>query len=133
MGCLEKPIGRCRNGAWRAALAMLAFLCFGVNSGIWRPAMFPLNMTACCQANLDVWSLFHQFQSIDVAALQEPWCLVPCLVSGPTLGIWWKDMCPSTLWVKEQRPRGQLNRKSTFLFSLERGPRFFGSDQHRTL
>ena len=72
VGCLERPVDRHRHGAWRAAWVMLAFLRFGVHSGIWRPAMFPRNKTAscgpCCQANLDLWGLFHRFQLTDVAA-----------------------------------------------------------------
>lgn len=70
-GCLEKAIERCRHGAWRAAWGMLAFLCFGVNSGIWRPAVFPLNKTACCQANLLLGG-FSIARPTAVAALEEP-------------------------------------------------------------
>lgn len=66
--------------------------------------MFPLNKTACCQPNLHLGG-FSIARPTAVAALEEPWCLIPCPIFGPTLGIWRKDTC-----VKGQlaeRPTGQ--------------------------
>lgn len=51
---------------------------------------------------------FHQFQSLDVVALKEPWCLIPYgPIFGPTLGIEVEGhVCSSPLEVK-----GQLSTK----------------------
>ena len=126
MGCLERPVGRRGPGVWRAAWVMLAFLRFGVHSGIWRPVMFPWNKTAscgfCCQADLDLWGLFHPFQSIEVTAAKGPQCLIPHSIFGLTLGgtTWALD-----LWgLKGSWLRGPLNRKVAFLFSLETVSKF---------
>lgn len=54
--------------------------------------MFPLNKTACCQADLHL-GVFSMALSTAVAALEESRCLIPCPIFGPTLGIWWKDTC----------------------------------------
>lgn len=124
MGCSEKPRDRHRHGAWRAAWVMLAFLCFGVNSGIRRPT-FLFNKTACrgscCQARLDLWTLFHRFQSIDVAALKELSCLIPCLICGPTLRIWVEGhACPSPLWIKGQLTKRVIEQKGSILLQLRK-------------
>lgn len=125
MGGLQKPIDRRGHGAWRAAWVMLAFLRVGVNSGIWRPATFPLHGTSChgscCQATLGLWSLFHRFQSTDMAALREAWCLIPCPTFGPTLGIWVAGhVCPSPLGVKGHLTKRAPKQKGSIPFQPKR-------------